>query len=67
MPIAVWVYAQAFLINVSNSERIAGIVILSPILFIVEVVLLRVCLELVASVFRIAENTTAMMADLNKR
>lgn len=67
VPIAVWVYAQAYLTNVSNAERIAGIVILSPILFIVEVVLLRVWLELVASVFRIAENTTVMAADLNQR
>ena len=67
VPIAVWIYAQAYLINVSNAERIAGIVILAPILFIVEVVLLRVWLELVASVFRIAENTTVMAADLNQR
>jgi|GEM_PF-1166817 hypothetical protein len=62
--IAVWVYTQGFL--VSNAERIAGVLILWPVLFVVLVVLLRVWLELLASVFRIAENTTEMAADLNK-
>ncbi len=45
----------------------AGILLLWPVLFIVLVVLLRVWLELVASIFRIAENTTQMAEDLDKR
>ena len=45
----------------------AAILILWPVLFIVLVVIWRVWLELVASIFRIAENTTEMAADLNKR
>jgi hypothetical protein len=64
VPIAVWTYPQPFM--VSNAERIAVVVVLSPVLFIVTVVLLRVYLELVASIFRIAENTTEMAVDLNK-
>ena len=66
LPIAVWVYFQGFQgFQPSNAERIAAVLIASPVLFIVGVVLLRVWLELVASVFRIAENTTEMAADLN--
>lgn len=41
-------------------------VVLSPVLFVLAVVLLRAYLELVASIFRIAENTTEMAVDLNK-
>jgi Domain of unknown function (DUF4282)/zinc-ribbon domain len=63
--VLVWQYAQLLL--PTSGERIAALLILSPILFIVAVVLLRVYLELVASIFRIAENTTVMAADLNKR
>lgn len=58
--ITVWEYTQSFV------GRIAGVLILWPVLFIVSVVLLRVGLELLAAVFRIAENTTEMAADLNK-
>ncbi len=65
VPIAVWTYPQPFV--VSNAERIAVVAVLSPVLFIVALVLLRVYLELVASIFRIAENTTEMAADLNNR
>ena len=70
VPIAVWVFPQGLLpqgFQVSNAERVAGVLILPPVLFIVGVVLLRVWLELVASIFRIAENTTEMADDLNKR
>lgn len=63
-PIAVWTYPQPFV--VSNAERIAVVVVLSPVLFILAVILLRVYLELWASIFRIAENTTEMAVDLNK-
>jgi hypothetical protein len=59
--IAVWEYTESFL------GRIAGVVILWPILFIVAVVIWRVWLELVAAIFRIAENTTEMAGDLNRR
>ncbi|MGA9724852.1 MAG: hypothetical protein WBQ86_20520 [Candidatus Binatus sp.] len=51
----------------TNGERIAGVVIASLVLYIVGVVLRCVYLELVASIFWIAENTTEMAADLNKR
>jgi hypothetical protein len=64
VPIALWVYPQPFV--VSNPERIAVVLILSPVLFIILVVISRVWLELTAALFRIAENTTEMVKDLNK-
>jgi Domain of unknown function (DUF4282)/zinc-ribbon domain len=68
VPIAILEYSQGFQgLQLSNAERIGAVVIASPVSFIVGVVLLRVYLELVASVFRIAENTTVMAADLNEQ
>lgn len=62
------IMSLVIIVNGFNAGVLAGLlmIILSPVFFVIGVILARVYLEVIMVLFRIADNTTKMVQDKNE-